>query len=193
MNTNEKLRRAAIWAGFALLTVTVAGAADFTVNPSRFDPYKNFKFRVKWDGKYISGVAKVNGLHRETAVATQLTAGRIVKNPGVTTYPAIVIERGRTHDTAFEAWANKVYNLNPGGTAPAADFRKDMIVELYNEAGQLAMAWRVKKCWPSKYSPLKEFNANRTEVAVESIVLEHEGWERDTGVTEPAEPTFTRP
>lgn len=195
MNTNDKLKKAAVWAGFAMLSVTMASAADFTVNSTRFDPYKNFKFRLKWDGKYVSGVAKVNGLHRDTTVTTirEGATGRITKTPGTTTYQPIVIERGRTHDTAFEEWANKIYNLSSSGGSPAANFRKDMMVELYNEAGQMVMAWRVKNCWPSKYSPLKEFNANRTEVAVESMTLEHDGWERDTAVTEPSEPTYTRP
>ncbi|MBI3073695.1 MAG: phage tail protein [Deltaproteobacteria bacterium] len=196
MKTNAK-RKTAAWASFALLsaTVTIAGAADFSVNATRFDPYKNFKFRVKWDGKYVSGVAKVSGLYRETAVTSirNVLSGRTTKTPGATTYQPIVIERGRTHDTAFEDWANKVFNLGSTGASPTADYRKDMMIELYNEAGQMAMAWRVKSCWPSKYSPLKEFNANRTEVAVETIVLEHDGWVRDTGVNEPAEPSFTRP
>src|SRR5438034_6833915 len=30
--------------------------AEFTVNPQRLDPYKNFKFRVKWDGRYVAGI-----------------------------------------------------------------------------------------------------------------------------------------
>ncbi len=41
---------------------------EFPVNPTRFDPYKNFKFRIKWDGAYIAGVSKVSALKRTTEV-----------------------------------------------------------------------------------------------------------------------------
>jgi len=184
--------------GFVLLTLATAKGADFTVNPQRFDPYKQFKFRVKWDGRYVSGIIKVSGLHRETEVIVNRegTAPSIMrKSPGHTAYKAILLERGRTHDTEFEKWANKVYNFGSGAGAEISlkDFRKDILIELYNEAGQLVMAWKVYRCWPSKYSPLNAFNANSTEVAIESMVLEHEGWERDYAVVEPVEPSFTEP
>ncbi len=187
-----------IVAALVLLAVTAALTADFTVNPSRFDPYKQFKFRVKWDGRYVSGICKVSGLHRETEVLSSRdgTAPNIVRrSPGQTTYQALVLQRGRTHDTAFEQWANKVYNYGAGMGSESSlqDFRKDIIIELYNEAGQLVMSWKVYRCWPSKYTPLDGFNANSTEIAIESMVLQHEGWERDYAVTEPVEPSFTEP
>ena len=188
-----------IWgAGFICLTLGNAIAADFTVNVHRFDPYKQFKFRVKWDGRYISGITKVSGLHRETEVIANRegTEPSIMrKSPGQTVYKPIFLERGRTHDTEFEKWANKVYSFGSGAGSESSlkDFRKDIIIELYNEAGQLVMAWKVYRCWPSKYSPLNQFNANSTEVGIESLVLEHEGWERDYEVREPVEPSFTKP
>jgi phage tail-like protein len=183
------------------IAVCLAGmvqATDFSVNTHRFDPYKQFKFRVKWDGRYISGVCKVSGLHRETEVISNregAAPGIVRRSPGQTTYRPIVLERGRTHDTAFETWANKVFNFGSGmgSEVSLSDFRKDIIIELYNEAGQLVMSWKVYRCWPSTYSPLNEFNANSTEVAIESMVLEHEGWERDMEVAEPAEPSYTEP
>jgi len=181
-----------------LLAITTANAAEFPVNTHRFDPYKQFKFRVKWDGRYVAGITKVSGLHRETEVIAirQGTEPSIVrKSPGNTAYKPIILERGRTHDTEFERWANKVYNFGSGlgSEVSLKDYRKDIIIELYNEAGQRVMAWKVFRCWPSKYSPLNEFNANSTHVAMESMVLEHEGWERDSEVREPMEPSFTRP
>ena len=184
--------------GFVLLTWGWGQGAEFPVNPHRFDPYKQFKFRVKWDGRYVAGITKVSGLHRETEVIANRegTEPSIMrKSPGKTSYKPIVLERGRTHDTEFERWANKVYNFGagPGTESSLKDLRKDILIELYNEAGQLVMAWKVYRCWPSKYSPLNEFNANSTQVAVESLVLEHEGWERDLAVSEPVEPSFTKP
>lgn len=179
--------------GFVLLTVATANADQFTVNPYRLDPYKQFKFRVKWDNHYVAGITKVSGLHRETEVISNRpgTDPSIMrKSPGRTSYQPIILERGRTHDTEFENWANLVYRFGAGlGTETSLkNFRKDIVIELFNEAGQLVMAWRVYRCWPSKYSPLNEFNANSTQVAVESMVLEHEGWERDLSISEPVEP-----
>ncbi|NIO05014.1 MAG: phage tail protein [Proteobacteria bacterium] len=172
--------------------------AQFTVNPDRFDPYKQFKFGVKWDSRYVAGVAKVSGLRRTTEVVTHREGGdpsNVRKSPGQTTYEPIVLERGRTHDTEFEKWANKVWNLGggQGGEVSLADFRKDIIIDLFNEAGQNVMSFKVYRCWPSEYIALGELDANDTCVALESLTLQHEGWERDYDVAEPKEPVFTEP
>ncbi len=117
------------------------------------------------------------------------------KSPGQTTYEPIVLERGRTHDTAFEQWANKVWNFGSGlgSEVSLKDFRKDIVIELYNEAGQLVMAWRVYRCWPSEYTALTDLDANETCVVREVLVLQHEGWERDYEVVEPSEPSSQEP
>ncbi len=173
-------------------------AAEFSVNAHRHDPYKQFKFRVKWDGMYVPGVFRVSGLSRTTKVISHRSgseASNVRKMPGETSYDPIVIERGRTHDESFEKWANKVWNYGSGlgSESSLGDFRKDMIIDLYNEAGQLVMAFKVYRCWPSQYVALHELDSNNTDIAVESIVIQHEGWERDYAVAEPSEPTFTEP
>jgi len=172
--------------------------AQFSVNPQRFDPYKNFKFRVKWDGKYVAGVSKVSTLKRTTEVVEHREGGdpsSSRKSPGRTKYEAITLERGVTHDTEFEKWANKVWNFGSGLGAEVSlkDFRKDVIIEMYNEAGQLAIAYRVFRCWVSEFQALPDLDANANAVAIAHIKLENEGWERDTDVTEPDEPSFTEP
>lgn len=171
---------------------------QFTVNQQRFDPYNQFKFRVKWDGQYIAGVDKVSSLKRTTEVVCHREGGdpsSSRRSPGQTAYDPIVLSRGRTHDTGFEEWANKVWTLNSGlgSEVSLQDFRKDIIIELYNEAGQKVMAFIVYRCWPSEYIAVGELDAENTSVAFESITLQHEGWERDTAVTEPKEPSFTNP
>ncbi len=169
--------------------------AQFTVNPHRQDPYKQFKFRVKWEGSHVAGISRVSGLIRKTEVVTHREGSdpsTSRKSPGQTLYEPIVLERGVTHDTAFERWANKVWTF--GGSAgheiSLKDFRKDITIELYNEAGQLVIAYRIFRCWPSEYAALPELEGNATSVAIESITLQHEGWERDVDVTEPTEPSF---
>lgn len=172
--------------------------AQFTTNAQRFDPYKNFKFRVKWDGRYVAGVSKVGSLKRTTEVVKHRDGGdpsTTRKSPGRTEYEAITLERGVTHDTEFEKWANKVWNFGSGlgSEVSLKDFRKDIIIEMYNEAGQLAIAYKVFRCWPSEYQAQPDLDANANAVAISTLKLENEGWERDYEIAEPAEPTFTEP
>jgi phage tail-like protein len=172
--------------------------AQFTVNTERFDPYKNFKFRVKWDGRYVAGVSKVSALSRTTEVVEHREGGdpsTVRKSPGQTKFEAITLERGVTHDTEFEKWANKVWNLGSGLGAEVSlrDFRKDLIIEMYNEAGQLAISYNVLRCWPSEYQALPELDASANAVAIQTLKLENEGWERDQSTTEPTEESFTDP
>jgi phage tail-like protein len=171
-------------------------APEFTVNTERYDPYKNFKFRVMWDGKYVAGVSKVGGLTRTTQVVTHREGGSpslAHRSPGQTEYSAITLERGVTHDLEFERWANKVWS-RPAGSGEnqvsLKDFRKDIIIELYNEAGQKVLAYNVYRCWVSEYKPLPDLDAGANAVAIQSLKLENEGWDRDEAVTEPTEPSF---
>ncbi len=169
--------------------------AQFSVNPQRFDPYKNFKFRVKWDGRYVAGVSKVGMLKRTTEVVKHREGGdpsTTRKSPGRTEYDPITLERGVTHDPEFENWANKVWNLGNGLGAEVSlrDFRKDVIIELYNEAGQKVIAYKVFRCWVSEFQSLPDLDANANAVAIQHVKLENEGWERDASVTEPTEPTL---
>ena len=172
--------------------------AQFTVNALRFDPYKNFKFRVKWDGRYVAGVSKVGALKRSTEVVKHREGGdpsTSRKSPGRTEYDPITLERGVTHDLEFERWANKVWNFGSGLGAEVSlkDFRKDIILEVYNEAGQLALAYKVYRCWVSDFQALPDLDANANAVAIQTLKLENEGWERDYDVVEPTEPSFNEP
>jgi phage tail-like protein len=170
--------------------------AEFVVNTNRFDPYKNFKFRVKWDGRYVAGVSKVSSLKRTTEVVKHREGGdpsTSRKSPGRTEFDAITLERGVTHDPDFEAWAAKVWRVGAGLGAEVSlkDFRKDIIIDFYNEAGQLAISYKVYRCWVSEYQALPDLDANANAVAIQHIKLENEGWERDTSVTEPTEQSLT--
>ena len=172
--------------------------AQFSVNTQRFDPYKNFKFRVKWDGRYVAGISKVGALKRTTDVVEHREGGdpsTTRKSPAQTKFEAITLERGVTHDQEFEKWANKVWNFGSGLGAEVSleDFRKDLIVDFYNEAGQLVLAYKVFRCWVSEFQALPELDASGNAVAIQTLKLENEGWERDYDVSEPAEPSFSEP
>ena len=178
--------------------------AQFSVNARRFDPYKNFKFRVKWDGRYVAGISKVSALKRTIEVIEHRNGGdnsSSIKTPGRVKFEPVTLERGVTHDIEFERWANKVWDY---GNAQAeadqrqmevslADFRKDIILDLFNEAGQKVLSYRIYRCWVSEYQAVPELDANANAIAIQTLKLENEGWDRDYDVTEPAEPAFNDP
>ena len=172
--------------------------AQFSVNAQRFDPYKNFKFRVKWDGRYVAGISKVSALKRSTEVVEHREGGdpsSSRKSPGRTKFEPITLERGVTHDTEFEQWANRVWNFGSGLGAEVSlsNFRKDLIIDLYNEAGQLVLSYKVFRAWVSEFQALPDLDANANAVAIQHLKLENEGWERDYDVAEPSAPSFSEP
>jgi phage tail-like protein len=176
--------------------------AEFTVNAlqRQGQPYPNFQFLVYWAGQTtpVAGVSRVSALSRTTAVIEHNHGGNAsapMKTPGRTTYEPITLEQGRTHDAAFERWANKVWNYGSelGTEVSLRDFRKDIIIELLNEAGQPVLRYNVYRCWVSQYQALPELDATGNAVAIQTMRLENEGWERDYDLPEPAEPSFEEP
>jgi phage tail-like protein len=164
--------------------------AQFTVNTHRFDPYKNMKFRIKWDGRYVAGVSKVSALKRSTEPVTHREGGdpstqRV--SPSTWKFEPVTLEGGVTHDLEFEAWANLVYTTDGDAAISLKSFRKDIVIELLNEQGVVAKAYKVFRCWVSEYQALPELDANANAIALQTMVLQNEGWERDADVPEPAE------
>ena len=164
--------------------------AKFPVNTHRFDPYRNFKFRVKWDGKYVAGLSKCTALKKTTEMTEWREGGDPSTSrrlPGKTSYEAITLDAGVTHDTAFEEWANLVNNFQSDAAMSLKNFRKDVIIDVFNEAGKKVISYNVYRCWVSEYQALPELDAAGNAVAIQTIKLENEGWERDNSVTEPTE------
>jgi len=164
--------------------------AKFSVNPQRLDAYKNSKFRVIVDGQAVPGITRVSALRRETDVVLYREGGfpnHFVLAPGLTRFDPIRLERGVTHDPTFRDWANLAYN--PAGDAAMSlkNFRKDMRIDLLNQQGAVVLSYMVYRCWVSEYQPLPELDANANAIAIESVVLQHEGWEQDAAVAEPVE------
>lgn len=164
--------------------------AKFTVNLQRVDPYRNFKFRVKIDNQYVAGLNKCSALKKTTEKVDWYESGDPStphRLPGKTSYDAITLSSGVTHDTAFEAWANQVNNFKGDAAISLKNFRKNLTIEVYNEAGQLVIAYQVFRCWVSEYQALPELDAGGNAVMLQTIKLENEGWQRDTSVQEPKE------
>jgi phage tail-like protein len=162
----------------------------FSVNTSRIDPYKNFKFRVKWDGQVVAGVSKVSALKRTTEVVSHREGGDISTprhSPGASKFEAITLERGITFAPEFEAWANLVYSTEGDGAVSLAGFRKDILIDMLNLQGTVVRSYRVFRCWVSEYTAMPELDANANAIAFEMLVLQNEGFERDDSVVEVAE------
>jgi phage tail-like protein len=171
--------------------------APFSKQPLRYDPYKNFKFRVKFgtSTNYVAGIHKMSALKRTTEVVEHREGGdpsMSRKSPGRSKYEALTLERGVTHDTDFEIWASKVWNFSggPGMESSLADFRRDVIVDVFNEAGQKVKSYHVFRCWVSEYQAASDFDANANAVLIEHIKIENEGWQRDISVGEPQPAQF---
>jgi len=171
------------------------GAPQFVVNSSRTNPYSNHQFAVVMDGRVVAGVSKITPLKRTTVPVKHREGNNpnsSYKAPGQTEFDAVTLERGITYDLDFENWASKVWNTEgpASGTISLADFRKDITIQLLNEQGVVAKAYKLYRCWVSEYQALPALDANETAVAIESIKIEHEGFERDTSVVEVPEATF---
>jgi phage tail-like protein len=164
--------------------------AQFPGNPDRFDPYKNMKFRIKWDGRYVAGISKVSALKRSTEVVSHREGGdpsTSRHSPALSKFEPITLERGITHDVEFETWANLVYSTQGDPAISLKNFRKDINLELLNEQGVVAKAYKIYRCWVSEYQAMPELDANGQAIAIETLMLQNEGWERDLDVPAPKE------
>jgi phage tail-like protein len=165
-------------------------ANGFVVNAHRLDPYKNYKFRIIWNNKTVAGIHKVSPLKRTTDVVKHRSGGENStdhKSPGRTTYDALTMERGITHDPEFEKWANLVHPYSGDTAMDLVNYKKELILEVMNEKGHVAKTYLLHNCWVSEYTALPDLDANANAVAIESIKIELEGWERDEQTKEPDE------
>jgi len=162
----------------------------FKVNAHRFDPYKNFKFQVELDNRVVAGISKVSAFKRTTEVVKHRSGGENSldrKSPGRTTYEAITLERGLTHDPEFEAWANRVHHYGGDTLMDLDGYKRELTLVLMNERSQPAYRYFIHNCWVSEFTALADLDANANAVLIETIKLEHEGWERDLDTAEPDE------
>jgi phage tail-like protein len=170
--------------------------ASLVAQPNRFDPYKNFKFRLAFAGQpgYVAGISKISALKRTTEVVEHRDGGDPStgrKSPGRTKFEAVSLDRGVTLDRTFEQWAAKVWNFAgaPGAESSLADFRRDLVLDVFNEAGQKVLSYTIFRCWVSEYQALPDLDANANAVAIEHLKVENEGWER-TDYVPPPEPVL---
>lgn len=165
-------------------------ASEFVVNSYRFDPYKNFKFQLRWDGKPVAGISKVSSLKQSIEPVTHREGGdpsTLRISPSIWKSEPLTLERGVTHDPAFEAWAALVWSVGGDALISLKNFRKDINLDLLNEQGVVAKSYKIYRCWVSTYQALPDLDANAHAVAIELMILQNEGWERDTSVPEPTQ------
>ncbi len=165
--------------------------ARMTPQTNRFDPFRTFRFKVKWDGQYVAGLTKMGALKRTTELVEFREAGENIvsrKMPGKTSYQAVSLEAGVTYDTAFQDWANLVNDFASHTITSLSDFRKNITVDVFNEAGIKAISYNLFRCWVAEYQALPDLDAGANAVAITTIKLEYEWFERDAAVVEGAGP-----
>ena len=117
----------------------------FSINTSRFDPYKSYRFLVYFGGSTtpVAAVSKITGLKRSSDVIEYKEGGYpiILKGLGRTKYEAITLERGVTQDTTFMDWADATQKIDKGSASTSlANLRKEIYIQLLNEAGTAVQA-----------------------------------------------------
>ena len=161
--------------------------ARMNASTNRFDPYRTFRFRVKWDNQYVAGLTKMGALKRTTEMVEYREAGVNItsrKLPGKSSYQAVTLEAGVTYDTAFEDWANSVNDFASHNITSLGEFRKNITLDVFNEAGQKALSYNLYRCWVSEYQALPDLDAGANAVAITTVKLEFEWFERDLAVVE---------
>lgn len=166
-------------------------APMFTVNTHRHDPYRTFKFQLLIDGRPVAGLKKMGALKRKTEAIKWRTAGDPSRErvlPGGTSYEPIVLEQGLTHDPVFESWANLVNNIEGDAAMSLKNFRKDLVLNVLNLQAQVAISYKILRAWVSDYQALPDLDAGTMNaVGIQTITIQHEGWQRDVAVQEPTE------
>jgi len=162
-----------------------------TPQTNRFDPYRNYRFRVKWDNDYVAGLSRMTALRRTTEMVEWREAGENItsrKLPGKSSFQPVTLEAGITYDTAFEDWANLVNDFASHSSVNLAEFRKNVTVDVFNEAGQQALSYHLWRAWVSEYQALPDLDAGANAVAITTIQLQYEWFDRDTTVAETQAP-----
>ncbi len=166
-------------------------APMFNVNTHRHDPYRTFKFQVIIDGKSVAGLRKMGALKKKTEAVKWRSAGdpsheRVM--PGGSSYEPVTLEMGLTHDPIFEDWAKSVNNIDGDSAISLKNFRKDIIINVLNLQGEVAISYKLYRAWVSDFQALPDLDAgSMNAVGIQTVTLQHEGWERDTSVSEPTE------
>jgi phage tail-like protein len=165
--------------------------ARLNASTNRFDPYRTFRFRVKWDGQYVAGLTKMGALKRTTEMVEFHEAGVNItsrKLPGKTTFTAVTLEAGVTYDTSFEDWANLVNDFASHSITSLGEFRKNITIDMFDEAGAKALSYNLYRCWVAEYQALPDLDSGANAVAITTIKLEYEWFERDLAVNEAVGP-----
>jgi phage tail-like protein len=165
--------------------------ARLTPATNRFDPYRNFRFKVKWDNTYVAALSKMTALKRSTEMVEWREAGENIisrKLPGKTKFEGVTLEAGLTYDTSFQDWANLVNDFTSHSLVNLAEFRKNITIDVFNESGVKVISYNLYRCWPSEYQAMPDLDAGANAVAITTLKLEVEWWERDNAVTESVGP-----
>jgi phage tail-like protein len=136
----------------------------------RNDPFRNFNFKLEIDGVSRNGFRECTGLDAKTAPVDYREGnhkGNVVsKLTGLNTYSNITLKWGSTDDHSLWDWRKTVID---GKTQ-----RKNGSIVLMNESGEEKTRWNFVAGWAAEWTG-PSFNATANEVAIETLVIVHEG------------------
>jgi phage tail-like protein len=137
---------------------------------ARIDPFRNFNFLVEIDGITQASFIECSGLEATTEVIETREGGNnttVYKLPGKTAYSDITLKWGVTASREMWLWRQGVIEGNVS--------RRNGSIVLYDLANRNEVArWNFVNAWPSKWDG-PALNAKGNDIAVESLVIAHEG------------------
>jgi phage tail-like protein len=159
-------------------------ATRFT-EAQRRDPYRNFNFRILFDGTEVAACRKMSALDA-TVNVVKFRAGNSLSTvdeamPGRVEFPPVTFEGGVTDDLTFEAWARALvrhgHERQPTRqTEP--NFRKDIEVLVLDVDGRPVRRYKLYHCFVSKFTQISDLAADGNDVLIETLEITHEGFER---------------
>ncbi|POG54372.1 phage tail protein [Haloferax marisrubri] len=142
---------------------------------TRTDPYRQLRFILEIGGLVTAGFSRCD-LPSATSAVVEYREGADPptprKLPGLNEYGPLVLEVGVT-DRSLEL--SEWRTLVEQGRMDEA--RRDAAVVLLDATGNPAARWVFREAWPSKYDAPR-LDAMASEVAVERLVVVHEGFAR---------------
>src|SRR5262249_41362310 len=139
------------------------------------DPYRNFNFLVEIDGIAQGSFAECSGLGATTEVIEAREGSEnttVRKLPGKTTYSDITLKWGTTSSNELWRWRERVIEGD-------VDRKNGSIVVFDLRNKQEVLRWNFVRAWPSRWEG-PAFSAKGNDLAIETLVLAHEGVGRAT-------------
>lgn len=135
-------------------------------------PHGRFRYKVEIEGLSAGGFSEVTGFDASIEVIKYREGDMVqtpMKVPGLKEYSNIILKQGLVDSKVLYDWM--IAGVN------GAVQRKTVTITLLDAEEKAAASWQVINAWPVKYTA-PEFNAQSSEIAIETLEVAHEGMTR---------------